>query len=304
MSKQDTSLKIKELQEKHGIAGRVSFERREGDFVNIQLNQGKDLCVVSLYGGHLRSCTLSGRSCFWESSKALFQNGKAIRGGVPIVFPWFGSHPDQSSFPSHGFARISPWEVVSTRGDGDTTTLVMELKDSPESLKLWPQSFQLRQEVTLSATSLVQTLSVTNTGSEPWTWAGGFHPYFQIEDIDSTHVLGLENESYVNLINREHFLQKGGVRFKGEVDRAYISDGKNLRIEDDKLEQQFSLKCDGANSVVVWNPSVEKAKSDMPADGPQHFVCVEPAKDAHVGVWSQRSTLEPGKTATLGYEVS
>lgn len=69
------------------------------------------LCTASLclQGAHLTSWKPEGHEeCLFLSPNAAFAPGKAIRGGIPVCWPWFGSRKDA---PSHGIARTSEWRL-------------------------------------------------------------------------------------------------------------------------------------------------------------------------------------------------
>ena len=68
--------------------------------------------VLSLYGGQLLDfIPAGGQPLLYLSPQAQLQPGKAIRGGIPLCWPWFGPHPTDSSRPQHGVARTALWTV-------------------------------------------------------------------------------------------------------------------------------------------------------------------------------------------------
>jgi D-hexose-6-phosphate mutarotase len=67
---------------------------------------------VYLHGGHITQYQpVTGGSVLFLSRSSLFACGKAIRGGVPIIFPWFGARAGDPGATMHGFARTSEWEL-------------------------------------------------------------------------------------------------------------------------------------------------------------------------------------------------
>ena len=65
--------------------------------------------VISLLGGHITSFVPAGKSdLLWMSNKSEFAPGKAIRGGVPVCWPWFGDKapglPNSSNKVHSGFS--------------------------------------------------------------------------------------------------------------------------------------------------------------------------------------------------------
>lgn len=121
---------------------------------------------------------------FSPSDKAIFEQGKAIRGGVPLVWPQFG--PGQ--LPQHGFARVKTWRLGEKNVDGDTVTVKLHLSQDEDTMKMWPHKFNLTVTVRLSAQVLYQELSVENTDDHTFDFTALFHTYFTVEDIKRTKV--------------------------------------------------------------------------------------------------------------------
>ncbi|RLA58501.1 MAG: D-hexose-6-phosphate mutarotase, partial [Epsilonproteobacteria bacterium] len=107
---------------------------------------------IALQGAHIFDFRVKGKEpLLFLSDTSHFKVGKAIRGGVPICWPWFGAHSSDSSLPNHGFARISIWTHVKTEEiDKNKTKIILELKSSEETLKLWPYLFELQLEILMS----------------------------------------------------------------------------------------------------------------------------------------------------------
>jgi glucose-6-phosphate 1-epimerase len=87
------------------------------------------------------------------SSGAVFNGAKAIRGGVPVVFPQFGQ--PNKALPSHGFARTSEWRLQECEdsSSSDEACAVFTLSDTEDTLKVWPHSFQLRYTIDAAVAS-------------------------------------------------------------------------------------------------------------------------------------------------------
>ena len=91
--------------------GMITTETRHG-FPVQRVETQLGTLEVSQYGAHVLGWTPSGgRPVFYMSGAAVYAEGKALRGGIPICWPWFGKHPTEpKSNPSHGLARISMWQ--------------------------------------------------------------------------------------------------------------------------------------------------------------------------------------------------
>ncbi len=135
---------------------------------------------------------------------------KAIRGGVPVIFPWFGPHPTDKSLAQHGFVRMMEWSVASTSSNPDNTaTLVLTIASNAETKKVWPHDFSIRFTIKVGD-SLDMHFEVTNTGATPFTYDEALHTYFNIPDIKTTQVEGLENTEFVDKVDGGNGLSSWG----------------------------------------------------------------------------------------------
>src|SRR5438045_6476646 len=110
----------RELSERFKGTG-VSFDQGEGGLNRIIVNNKLAEAEIYLHGAHVTHFQPRGAEpVLFMSSKSNFENGKPIRGGVPICFPWFGANKSDASKPMHGFVRLAEWEVdwVSTTSIG------------------------------------------------------------------------------------------------------------------------------------------------------------------------------------------
>ncbi len=115
------------------------------------------------------------------SDKAIFEQGKAIRGGIPLVWPQFGPGP----LPQHGFARVKTWRVSKKNTSGDVS-VDLQLSDDEDTLKVWPHKFTLTLTVRLSEQSIYQELTVKNQDNQTFEFKTLFHTYFKVDDIKTT----------------------------------------------------------------------------------------------------------------------
>ncbi len=232
--------------------------------------------TISEYGGQVLSWIHpSERELLFVSPTAFFESGKAIRGGIPIVFPQFG----KGSLPSHGFARTKKWKVVreQVRQDGPVA-VGLRLQSDHSTEALWPYQFALELDVELSETLLI-VLRIMNTGSEPFTCNSALHTYFAVGDVAQCHVVGLKGLSYVDFLNgRARCIEEGSeLSVPGAMDRAYERSPEALAIHDRDRLCTFKITKDGFADTVVWNPGEEGAAalSDMPAAAWRSMLCVE-----------------------------
>ncbi|KAI4335396.1 hypothetical protein L6164_014041 [Bauhinia variegata] len=254
---------------------------------------------VYLYGGHVTSWKNDhGEELLFLSSKASFKPPKAIRGGIPICFPQFGS---DGSLEQHGFARNRLWAIDNDPPPFPTNIsnkafVDLILKPSEEDMKIWPYSFEYRLRIALGpGGDLLLTSRIRNTNGDgkPFSFTFAYHTYFSVSDISEVRVEGLETLDYLdNLQNKERFTEQGdALTFESEVDKIYLSTPTKIAILDHEKKRTFVLRKDGLPDAVVWNPWDKKAKAmaDFGDDEYKHMLCVEAA------AVEKPITLKPGE---------
>jgi glucose-6-phosphate 1-epimerase len=288
------------LNAEHGSPERLVFDAGPGDWPCAQLLGPRAQARVSLHGAQVLSFVpQGGDDLLFLSARAVYQPGKAIRGGVPVCWPWFGPDPQGLGRPAHGFARTRSWAVrgtaVTPAGD---VSLTLGLNDSPDTRALWPHAFDLSMEITVGS-RLRLVLTTHNTGDAPWLLTQALHSYFAVGDIARTHVLGLDGCDFTDKAAGAPggvARQTGPVGFHGELDRVYTGTPPLLWVADGGRARRLRMACEGSRSAVVWNPGpvIAAAMTDLPDDAYRHFVCVETANVADDAV-----TLAPGGTHRL-----
>ncbi|XHR27733.1 MAG: D-hexose-6-phosphate mutarotase [Chthoniobacteraceae bacterium] len=210
------------------------------------------------------------------SSQSQFQPGSPIRGGVPVIFPWFGP---REGFRSHGFARIRSWAPESIlQKPGGEVVLTLRLEPDDEARAEWPGSWVLRYRVTVGS-ALTMELEIENTGSEPLRAQEALHTYFLVQDVRNVSVSGLEGAEYHDALDQMRLKRQPAeaICFTAETDRDYINTTSACVIEDPGLHRRIVVEKSGSQSTVVWNPWIAKSKA-MPDFGDNewpHMVCVE-----------------------------
>ena len=159
---------IQQLNQDFGIEGSVNFVEEHPGFPIIEIKNQFATAAISVYAAHVISYQPVGSDTdlIYLSEDVVYKAGTAIRGGVPICWPWFGPHPTDSSKPSHGVARKTLWQVSSTETTtAGETRVILKLTDSPDSREKWDYSFELAIAVTVGET-LKLDLVTRNTGSK------------------------------------------------------------------------------------------------------------------------------------------
>lgn len=274
---------ILDLNQAFGKQGTIRFKEISDGIIVADIDNEYSTASVSLYGGHIMSWQPKSQSrpVLWVSELAKFQQGKAIRGGVPICWPWFGAHPSNAlSLPGHGYARITPWELTSVRTLGNgATELNLSLGESDLCDAHWCADVRLTLKVTIGETLEVALTTVNETDHEV-TFTEGLHTYFQISDIADIRVSGLEGSDYVDLVNKNEVRQQqDAIRFDGELGRIFLNNQATCVIEDPAFNRRIRIEKTGSNSTAVWNPGLAVASEmdDLGASGWRDMVCVESA---------------------------
>ena len=272
------TMTIEQLNVDYGTNG-IQFKAGKADFPLIDIDNGSATATISLYGGQVLAFQPKGEPepLLFLSDNAYYQTGKAIKGGVPVCWPWFGPDPEDKGRPSHGFVRNRLWRVVKTETIGDTTTVVLGVSASEETQAIWPYSFDLTIEISVGS-SLSIALITRNTGDRPFRITQALHTYFTVGDISQVAVVGLDGADYIDKVDGgAQKSQSGHVTVNQEVDRIYLDVPPELVIEDGALGRKVHVTSSGSKTAVVWNPWSEiSAKSgDLTEDAYQSMICVE-----------------------------
>jgi D-hexose-6-phosphate mutarotase len=260
----------------------IRFSQLADGIVVVEIDTPLATATISLHGGHIVSWHPKHqvKSVLWVSRSAKFIPGKAIRGGVPICWPWFGAHLTDAKLPSHGYARISPWEGSSVNLlDGGAMEINLCLPDNDSSRAQGPDGVRLSIQITVGET-LKMALTTSNQSDREIVLTEGLHTYFQISDIAKISVLGLEGSEYIDLADENKSKQEAGpIVFEGELGRIYENNKATCVIDDVPLNRRIIIEKSGSDSTAVWNPWAAKAATmdDMGRDGWREMVCVESA---------------------------
>lgn len=236
-------------------------------------------CTASLclHGGHLTSWIPPGEDeVLFVSSQSEFVPGKAIRGGIPICWPWFGSKEGRPS--AHGYARTSLWAVVSCREEEEDVVIVLSLKAESDDQPCSELTFRLGRKLHMALE--------TRAGSQPCSLTEAMHTYFKIGDVRKCSVKGLEGVPFVECAGGGHVdgMSSSAIVPDGEIDRVYTlpSDSGMVTIEDASLHRVIEVYRKESGSMIVWNPweAGTKSKADMSHDDWGKFICVEVANNS------------------------
>ncbi|MDI9245557.1 D-hexose-6-phosphate mutarotase [Marinobacter sp. CHS3-4] len=259
---------------------------------------------IFLQGAHLTQFAPDGEpNWLWMSERACFKPGHAIRGGIPMCWPWFGV-PDKnppevrrriSTGASHGIARTALWKLEDVRETAREVEVSLSLHANRDFAEAWTGNALCLATFTFNENGCQIGLTTTNLDPSPLALSQALHTYLPTSDIHSTRILGLDGADYVDTLeNWADAVQQGEVSFSGETDRIYAS-GNALTVL--SPDQNRILTPVGSESTVVWNPGPDKAKtlSDFPDDAWQNMLCVETAN-----ALSDYRVLNEGQSHTIG----
>lgn len=282
------------------------MSRGAGDLPVVRVATALATGEVYLQGAHVTSWQPAGAEpVIWLSPAAQFRSGSAIRGGVPICFPWFGAGRTGLS-PAHGFARTAPWRLAGATDDAGTVTLTFMLTQDDVAgapgADRWPFAFEARYAVSFGA-ELTLALTVRNTGSETFSFEEALHTYLAVADVRSATIEGLDGARYLDKTatgEQGPVVQTGAVTFAGATDRVYLR-GAPLTLVDPGA-RTITIESDRTADTVVWNPWAggAAAMADLGDDDWTTMVCVEAANALDDAI-----TLAPGDahTAQVTYAV-
>jgi glucose-6-phosphate 1-epimerase len=279
-------MSIEQLNTQYGLADQLKFVEGKGGFPCIEIHNQSAKALISLYSGQVLSFQpiAEPADILFLSDRAYYQDGKAIKGGVPICWPWFGPDPEGLGRPSHGFVRNRFWNVINTEAiSAAETKVTLGLADTAETQTIWPQSFELAIEISVGNTLTVE-LVTRNRGDRAFSITQALHTYFKVGDISQVRVLGLENTQYLDKVDSGiQKTQQGPVAIAQEVDRVYTDVKGELAIEDTALGRRIRITSSGSHTAIVWNPwaKICSEMADLGDDDYKSFVCVETANAAN-----------------------
>lgn len=286
---------IEDLTKILSVAPELSVSEPEPGFPVITVATKMSKATIALQGAQVLTWIPDGHEpVLYVSPRAKYEPGTAVRGGIPICWPWFGNHPDDDSKPQHGFARTTMWELIHAESGAATAHLTFKLPLNEETKKLFPHDAEVTAHMTI-ADKLSVALKTKNTGEELFQITSALHTYLTVGDIDRVQVEGIKECHYLDQLDGEMKFQEKPVKIEEETDRIYRSVASVLMRD---LGQKRSVFVDksGSRSTVLWNPWIEKTKTikDLPDRAYQEFVCIETANAG-----TDKPTVRPNKTHTL-----
>lgn len=269
---------LEELDRRFGIPGVARVGEGNGGLLRVQITSRHCEGEMYLHGAQVTSWKPVGHDeVLFLSSKSHWQDGQAIRGGIPICFPWFRAKADDPKAPAHGFVRTKAWQLESIAQQDDGVAVTMFTESDQKTRRWWPAEFRLVYRVTFGA-KLRLELKFTNTGSNSVHFEEALHTYNLVADVASVRLRGLDTAHFLdNTDSNKEKKQVEDVVVTSQMDNAFMKTQNAVELIDPKLRRQIRLEKDGSHTTVVWNPWREGAAGlrDLGEGEWTQFLCVE-----------------------------
>jgi glucose-6-phosphate 1-epimerase len=260
------------------IPGTAQVVEGNGGLPKVRITSPEVVGEMYLYGAHVTSWKpVGGEEVLFLSSQSRWEHGHAIRGGVPVCFPWFGDKADDPKAPAHGFVRTKAWQLESIAQVGAAVTVSMFTESNEDTKRWWPAEFRMVHRATFGS-ELSLELVVTNTGTTSLRFEEALHAYHRVGNIADVRLRGLDTVHYLDKTdsNRKK-IQHGEIVIVSETDRVYLNTRDTIELEDPVLYRRIRVTKENSLTTVVWNPWVQKAHSlaDLADDEWTQMICIE-----------------------------
>jgi glucose-6-phosphate 1-epimerase len=294
---------LQQLTDNFSIPGVLAFSENVNGLIRATITTTSCNAELYLQGAHLTRWEPDGhKPVLFLSERSSFTPGKAIRGGIPIIFPWFGARTatptnPRTDGPSHGFARTADWRLAFAAVAGDDLHLTLTLSPSDTSRALGFDDFQVAYQIVLGAELRVQ-LTVANLAETPLHFEEALHTYLAVGDAQQISIIGLSDTEYIDKTDgfKRKRQKESPLRLTGETDRPYVDTLNPVNLDDPVLHRRITIDKSNSKTTVVWNPwSEQTAKlDDMTPNGWVEMTCVETANAADNAI-----TLGPQQAHTM-----
>jgi glucose-6-phosphate 1-epimerase len=265
----------------------------------LEIKHNSCTAKISLYGGQVLAWQPQHQQAiFWLSDDAVFKEGTAIRGGIPICWPWFGPYQAANGeiAGNHGFARQKQWTLGEVEINQDSVCVTLVLTGENEH-PLWPHRYQLKQAFTFSQ-AFEQQLFISNLSSKSFEYSAALHSYFAVSSPEHTNITPLADMSYDDKVTGKDQQAARLANCVGVIDRVYHSD-KTCFIEDKQWQRTIKVSSTNCQQWVLWNPGIDIAEgmSDVHRGAENEFVCLEAAN-------TETHTVNAGESVMIGQRIS
>jgi len=269
---------VEELNRRFGIPGVVRICEGNGGLPRIQITGSHAEGEIYLHGAQATSWKPAGNDeVLFLSTKSRWQEGQAIRGGIPICFPWFRAKADDPKAPAHGFVRTKSWRLESVVEEEPGVIVSMSTESDEQTRRWWPSEFRLLYRVVFGP-ELTLGLVCTNTGKTDLHFEEALHTYNRVSDVANVRLEGLDMVQFLdNTDSNKAKVQPGDVTITSATDSAFMGTQDDVHLIDPKLRRRIRLRKAHSLTTVVWNPWREGAGrlGDLGDGEWTQFLCVE-----------------------------
>jgi len=295
-------LALTDLDRRFGIPDVARLCEGSGGLTRVVITSPLAHGEMYVHGAHVTSWRPAGsEEVLFLSSKSRWEEGQAIRGGIPICFPWFRGKADDPHAPAHGFVRTRSWQLYSIVENSDGIAVTMFIESDEQTRRWWPAEFRLVHRVTFGSELKLELICI-NTGRTPLYFEEALHTYNRVADVGTVRLQGLDGTRFLdNTDSNKEKTQFGDVTIASQTDNAFINTKKAVDLLDPKLSRGIRLQKANSTTTVVWNPWQEGAKGlrDLGQGEWQQFLCLEASN-----IMSAAVTLAPGQKHTISAVLS
>ena len=298
----DAILNLTDIDRRFGIPDVARVCEGNGGLSRVDITSPLAHGEMYLHGAHVTSWQPAGSDeVLFLSSKSRWEDGHAIRGGIPICFPWFRGKADDPHAPAHGFVRIRRWQLYSIIETNEGVIVTM-FTESDEQTRRWcPAEFRLVHRVTFGPELRLELVCI-NTGRTVFHFEEALHTYNRAADVEAVRLQGLDGMRFLdNTDSNMEKTQLGDVTIASQTDNAYIKTQNAVDLLDPKMRRRIRLQKANSSTTVVWNPWQEAASKlrDLGEGEWKQFLCVEASNIMGAAV-----TLAPGQEHTMSVVLS
>jgi glucose-6-phosphate 1-epimerase len=278
------------------IPGRVAIVNGNGGLPKIVVTARSSTAEIYLHGAHVTHFQKNGEPpLLFLSARSYYTDGKAIRGGVPVCFPWFGPRDGE---PAHGFVRFLAWELAGTAAAPDGAVTI-RLRLPKAGMKSEWAALRAEFVLTVAETLTMELLATNESADTTLTIENCLHTYFQVGDISQIFLAGLRGAPFDDFAAGAGGVRKVEndpvLRITKETNRVYPDNVATVEIHDAQLRRTIRVEKSNSNSTVVWNPwTTQKLPDDFDPAEHKNMVCVESGN-----LKQNKISLAPGQTASL-----
>src|SRR5580704_312542 len=144
------STTIESLNQRFAIPGAVAIVVGNGSLPKVRITTPAASADIYLHGAQVTSWQPAGfEEVIFLSEDSRWEEGRAIRGGIPICFPWFRAKSDNPKAPAHGFVRTKAWQLESVAQAQDSIVVALSTESNEASRQWWPYDFRAVHRITV-----------------------------------------------------------------------------------------------------------------------------------------------------------